>query len=200
MAIVTTHPMTAEEFYDWANRPEHADRHFELEAGEVFEEALAGERHGVVCANSVGVLGAYVRQRKRGHVCGNNMGLVLERSPDTVLGPDISLYLESRKYSEMEVGYPVRLPALVVEVLTPPHRIGKMLKRTNLFLAKGVQMVWLIDAEARSIAVWRLGPPLPVVIDAGEELTGFDVLPEFRCPVADFFLMSGDEEAAPAAG
>jgi len=41
--------MTADEFYDWANRPENADRQFELVAGRVVDVPSLGKLHGVFC-------------------------------------------------------------------------------------------------------------------------------------------------------
>jgi hypothetical protein len=46
--------LTAEEFYDWAHRPENAGKSYELERGEVVEVSRPGELHGVVCANVAG--------------------------------------------------------------------------------------------------------------------------------------------------
>lgn len=56
-AISVLQQMNAEEFFDWCNRPENRDRHFELERGEVVETPLSGERHGFVCSNVGGILG-----------------------------------------------------------------------------------------------------------------------------------------------
>ena len=39
--------MTAEEFWEWANRPENEDRLWELERGEVIEMPPPGTVHGV---------------------------------------------------------------------------------------------------------------------------------------------------------
>jgi hypothetical protein len=61
----------------------------------------------------------------------------------------------------------------------------------------GVEMVWLIDPEARTVTVYRpdQGPHL---LEEADELTGEDVLPGFRCRVADFFVLPGDQpEQAP---
>ena len=191
MATVATKTMTAEEFFDWVHLPENRDRHFELEQGEIVEMSLPGERHGVVCANSVWILGSYTRQRRKGYVCGNDTGLVLERDPDTVRGADVALYAESRAYQELEPKYSELLPTLAVEVLSPTDRWKKMLRRIGQFLAKGVSMVWLVDPEDRTVTFFRKGQE-PVFLEEADELTGMDVLPEFSCRVADFFIMPGE--------
>jgi Uma2 family endonuclease len=191
MASVLSKLMTAEEFYDWVHRPENRDKHFELEEGEVVEVSRPGERHGVVCGNGVWLLGNYTRQRKKGYVCSNDTGLILERGPDTVRGPDISLYVESRKFDQLEVKYSERLPSLIVDVLSPNDRRGKMLKRMKKFLERGVAMAWLLDPEEQTVTIF-LPNQTPIVLEGDEEVCGQGVLPEFRCKVSDFFVMPGE--------
>src|SRR5437867_13278327 len=109
MASVATKTMTAEEFFEWSHRPENRDRNFELEEGEIVEMSLPGERHGVVCGNATGILWNYTRQIKKGYVCPNDTGLIVEREPDTVRGPDVGLVLENRKNEELKIKYPDRV-------------------------------------------------------------------------------------------
>ena len=193
MASAITRLMTAEEFYDWVHRPENHDRHFELEAGEVIEMPLPGERHGSVCARVAWVLVDYTQTIGRGHVCSNDTGLIFQRDPDTVRGADVALYLDERSYEELSLKYSDRLPTLAVEVLSPTDRMNRMVKRINQFLAKGVPLVWLLDPDARSVTVWRSQQP-PVVLEADEALTGFEVLPDFLIAVEKFFVLSKDRQ------
>src|ERR1700679_3681026 len=92
--------MTTQEFFEWANYPENRDRHYELDRGKVVEVPLSGQRHGFVCASVSYILNSYAHQRRRGYACCNNTGLILERDPDTVLGPDVMLYDEMQRYDE----------------------------------------------------------------------------------------------------
>ena len=91
MASVATKLMTAEEFYDFANEPRNRDRHFELEKGKVVKAPRPGEKHGAVCTNGIRLLSNYTFEKKKGYALANDTGLVLERDPDTVRGPDISV-------------------------------------------------------------------------------------------------------------
>jgi Uma2 family endonuclease len=60
-------------------------------------------------------------------------------------------------------------------------------------------MVWVIDPESRTLTVHR-PERSPVELTEGQDLTGEDVLPEFRCRVADLFFMPGEQpRAAPTA-
>ena len=191
MASVLSRLITAEEFFDFVNDPRNRDRHFELEAGKVVKVSRPGEIHGVVCGNGVRVLGNYTFQIKKGYVLANDAGLVLERDPDTVRGPDISLYLESRKFKELEKKWPKRLPKLVVEVMSPTDRMGKMLKRIAKFLKKGVAMAWLLEPDDETLTIF-LPNKEPIVLERDEEVAQLKLLPDFRCKVADFFVMPGE--------
>jgi len=191
MATIATTPLTAEQFFEWAQRPENRDRRFELVAGEIFEMSRPGERHGVVCGNVTGILWTYTRQRKQGYVCPNDTGLILQRGPDTVRGPDVVLFGDNRRYEDLDPRFTERVPTLVVEVMSPNDRVGKLMRRISQFLARGVPLVWLIDPEDKSVTVYQPNR-LPFVLDENEELGGFDVLPDFKCPVAEFFVMPAD--------
>jgi Uma2 family endonuclease len=198
MSTTITSRMTAEEFFEWANRPENRDRHFELERGEVVEMSRPGERHGFICNNVGRILGNFTFARRKGYVCSNDTGLLLERAPDTVRGPDVVLYEDSRRYDELNPKYSERRPTLAVEVLSPSDLWGKVTNRINRFLTCGIPMVWLVDPEGRTVTIYRPGQ-LPQVVEGQDELTGLDVLSGFRCRVADFFYLPGEEEAAPGA-
>jgi Uma2 family endonuclease len=183
--------MTADEFYDWVLRPENQGRHFELVRGEVVEMSRPGELHGVICGNVAWVLNNYVRQRRRGRVLSNDPGVILEKDPDTVRGPDIAFFDDVRPYDQLNPKWCEGAPVLAVEVLSPNDRIGKVTRRINEFLRAGTRLVWLLDPDARDVTVYRPGQN-PQVFEANQELTGEDVLPDFRCPVAEFFFVAGE--------
>lgn len=186
--------MTAEEFFDWCNRSENRDRHFELVRGEVVEMSRPGERHGFVCLNVGGILRNYTFQRRKGYACSNDTGLILERGPDTVRGPDVVLYEQLRRYDDLNPRYSDQPPTLAVEVLSPNDRWARVTRRLAQFLARGIAVVWLVDPEGRSVTVYRLNQ-LPQVFEGDDELTGGPEMPEFRCRVAELFNLPGEEEA-----
>lgn len=200
MSTVTTHErMNAEQFFAWCQRPENRDRHFELERGEVVEVSLPGERHGFVCLNVGAILQNFAFQRRKGYACSNDTGLVLERDPDTVRGPDLVFYDQVKRYDGLNPGYSKQPPTLAIEVLSPNDKWGKVTRRLTQFLEKGVLVVWLVDPEGRSVTVYRPNQ-FPQVFEGNDELLGDPDLPGFRCRVADFFYLPGEEEAPGQAG
>lgn len=190
MATAATKLMTADEFYDWVHQPENRDRVFELERGEIVELAREGKRHGFVCANVTGILRNFVHRRKKGYVCSNNTGVVVERDPDTVRGPDILLFEDTTKAEEINRKYGEQPPVLAVEVLSPNDKMSTVLRRVREQLRFGTRLVWVVDPEECNVIVYRPGRE-EYLVGEGEELTGEEVLPDFRGRVVEFFVLPG---------
>jgi Uma2 family endonuclease len=182
--------MTAEEFYDWVHRPENADKWFELVRGEVIELPPPAKPHGRVCTNAAYLLEGYVRERGAGYVTSNDSGVILDRDPDTVRGPDVALYEDAASFEELHPKYGEVPPRLAVEVLSPNDKAGKVVSKVTDYLKSGVDLVWLVDPDDRKVTVYRPDKS-PYELKVDEELTGDDVLPGFRCRVNDFFFVPG---------
>jgi Uma2 family endonuclease len=137
----------------------------------------------------VGILWLYVRQRKKGYVCSNDTGVIVARDPDTVRGPDVLLFDDVQQFDLVDLKYGDQSPLLAVEVLSPHDPAGKLNERVREQLRSGTKMVWVLDPEVRTVTVYSLQKYY--VVDDTEELTGNDVLPDFRCRVAEFFALPG---------
>jgi len=185
--------MTAEEFHDWAHRPENAGKWFELVRGEVMELPAPTKRHGVLAFNLGRLLGNYLFQRGKGYATSNDAGVILERDPDTVRGPDLAIYEDAQTFEELHPKYGEVVPLLAVEILSPSDRMGKVMRKVKDYLKNGVSLVWVIDPETRNVTVHRAGKE-PYLVEENEELTGEDVLPDFRCRLAEVFRLPGQQE------
>jgi len=193
-ASIVTGQMTAGQFFDFVHRPENQGRHLELVRGEVTEMSRPGELHDLVCGNVAWALNNYVRQRKQGRVLANDPGIIVERDPDTVRGPDVVLFDDHKAYDQLNPKFAEGTPALVVEVLSPNDRVGKVTRRIGEYLKAGIPLVWIVDPEARDVTVHRTGVPSEV-LEGDQELTGYDLLPGLRCRLADLFFVPGEAEA-----
>lgn len=85
-------------------------------------------------------------------------------------------------------------PALIIDMPSPDDRPTTVYRRVGHFLAMGVPLVWVIDPEDRALTVYQAHRPL-VVLDASDEVTGLEFLPDLKMKVADFFLTAGDAPA-----
>jgi Uma2 family endonuclease len=195
MSAVSSALMTAEEFFEWANRPENAGTLFELEDGKVVEMPSPGELHGLLCWIVAHLLGGYVVPRG-GYLMTNDTGLIVRRRPDTVRGPDVMLFLDGRKVEEMSRGHSERVPSLVVEVLSPSDQFSKTLRRVDQYEARGVPLIWVVDPDERAVHIFRPNE-LRKRLEEADELTGNGVLPELRFRVADLFTLPGQQPPTP---
>ena len=200
MATAQPRLMTADEFYEWANRPENAGRWCELDRGEVIDVPPPQHPHGVYCWIASTVLTGYLLRRGAGYMCTNDTGIIVERKPDTVRGADLIVFLESPAGGRPKPGYVDGIPALIVEVLSPEDRPGRTNRRIDQYIRRGIPMVWLIDPEEQLVTVYRPDEFPEVLDEPDDELTGNGVLPDFSCRVRDLFALPGQPPpAAPAA-
>jgi Uma2 family endonuclease len=191
MATVETKCMTAEEFWEWANHPENQNKDYELDRGEVVEMTRPAEYHGALCAWIAHLLWRYVLQRRRGCVCSNDTGLLVERGPDTLRGPDLMFIDEPLGLEQLSRKFTERIPKLVIEVLSPNDRMTQLNRRIGQYLERGVSLVWLVDAAVHSVTVYR-SDKYPMVLDDSDELTGQEILPDLRLRVVDLFTLPAD--------
>lgn len=188
MAEICTAKLTAEEFFEWRSRPENQNQRWELENGEVVAMPSPGEMHALVCWFVIKVLTEYVVRRGAGHLLTNDCGLIVGREPDTVRGPDVMLFLDNRTLSQAVRGHVDRVPPLVVEVVSPSDRLGRLHTRIKQYHERGVQLVWIVFPEERTINVYR-PDEFPKDLSETDTLTGNGVLPDFCCRVADLFAL-----------
>jgi Uma2 family endonuclease len=184
--------MTAEEFYEFVNRSENADRCFELVKGEVIEVSRPTKPHGLVCVRVGRILDAYAEQRGSGYAVGNDTGVILERDPDTVRGPDVAFYEDASTFAELHPKYGEVPPILAVEILSANDRHVKVMQKVTDYFNAGVRLVWVLDPESREVVVHRPDKKAQT-LKATDEITGEDVLPGLRCRVGDFFRLPGEK-------
>jgi Uma2 family endonuclease len=146
------------------------------------------ERHGVICSLIAHLLWTFVIRRGKGYVCSNDTGLIVKTNPDTVRGPDLMLFEESRSLAELSLKFAKGIPTLVVEVLSPTDQISKVLLRISQYLQRGVPLIWLVDPEVQTVTIYQAGKEHRV-LDETDELTGNSVLPDFQYRVSDLFAL-----------
>ena len=196
MSAIATKVMTVEEFAAWVELPENADRHFELDRGEVIETPPRKPLHGYIANRIARVIDRHAESSGIGFVLSNDSGVIVDRDPDTVRGPDVCYFSESFGDSaEMEDflrKYATAPPIIAVEVVSPEDRVNKIAAKVDEYLAFGVKQVWVVDPESKDVAVHRPGKSM-TLLEGDADLLGGDDLPGFSCRVFDFFRMPGQK-------
>ena len=118
---------------------------------------------------------------------GTGASLVSDEPP-TVRGPDVAWVARERIPTTGYAGSFWRVaPDLVVEIVSPHDRPGAVRDKVKEYIAAGTRMVWVVDAQSRSVSVHR--PGSSSVVRADGALEGGEVLPGFRLPLRDLFTL-----------
>ncbi len=159
----------------------------ELIRGVFCETMSAGEEHGEIAGLLFHFLISFVRPRRLGRLMLTDVGVRLERGPDTVREPDIAfISYAKRPRGERNPGYVQVTPDLVVEVVSPNDRPIEVNDKARMWLSYGVPLVWVVHPSAHTVEVHQ--PDTPVVtLTEDDTLDGGEVLPGFACPVRDIF-------------
>lgn len=178
-ATVPQRFITADEFRTLKS----AHPYSELIAGRVIEMPSPGFLHGLVCAQIIIELGFYLRTNRSGRVISNDSGVITERNPDTVRGPDVAYYrYETLPADQSPEGYPHVPPDLVFEVKSPSDRWTDLLKKVSELLTVGVNTVCVIDPERELAQIFRGDEPVQI-ITAEQALEFPAVLPGWNLPL-----------------
>ena len=158
---------------------------YELVKGELITLPIEGATHGLVVAQVVMEIAAFVKARKLGKVF-IRTGFILATDPDTVRGPDVSFVSKARLSDDMSDGYFTIAPDLAVEVVSPNDTDTDMADKTAEYLAAGTRLVVVVDPLNRAITkhpaqgnITRLGESDTLALD--------DIMPGFECAAAEIF-------------
>ena len=156
-------------------------RKYELVDGQIVVSP-AGTRHGLVSLRLAARLLRFVEANDLGYVLGSSTGFRLPGG--NVRSPDASFVARERFESGVPEDFADVAPELAVEVLSPDDRPRAILDKVGEYLQAGVRLVWVIDPKAGRAVVYR---SLTDVRDlkADDSLDGEDVLPGFRCSLAE---------------
>jgi len=175
--------MTAEEY---AQLPD-LGQPSELVRGKLVLMNLPYPRHGEICATVTLLVGQFVRQHRLGRVIGNDSGVITERDPDTVRGPDVAYYSYARlPHGRLPARYLDVAPDLAFEVLSPSDRWSDVLAKVAEYLAAGVREVCVLDPTLEIAQIFAQDKP-SLTLTAQQILTFPDTLAGFSVRVADFF-------------
>jgi Uma2 family endonuclease len=131
---------------------------------------------------------AHNRQGSHGVVWPGTLGIqCFPDQPNKVRRPDLTFVKAERFKPELlNTGFLPLAPDLAVEVISPGDLAHEVSEKIEEYLQAGVSLIWVIDPEIRIVDVYRKNGEIRRLREA-DELLGDDVLPGFRCRVADLF-------------
>ena len=130
-------------------------------------------------------LGNFNAARRLGWVIGAESGVYTSRQPDTVRAMDIA-FVSRRRLPVLERGFLRVAPELVVEVVSPTDRRSDLQAKLAEYFAIGVDVVWVVEPERRSVLVYRAGLE-PEALDEYDMLRGEGLLTGLEISLAELF-------------
>jgi Uma2 family endonuclease len=156
---------------------------YELDDGRLIVMPPPGDIHGAVGGNTV--LHLKLAERAGHGKARTEVGVILRRNPDRVVGPDACFIANaSLPLKVSPEGYLETIPDLVVEVRSKNDTLAEMERKAGEYLAAGAKLVWVID-PIRSVAVVYQAGHGPRTLGPADDLTADDIIPGFRLTVAD---------------
>jgi Uma2 family endonuclease len=183
MATVAEKTYTPDDLLAITDRPPP-----ELVDGKLVERESMGQESSAIALTIGSLLLAYSRANLPGAVSGADGGYqIFPHEPNRIRFPDVAFTRKDR----LPGGQPARghatvAPDLAVEVVSPNDNAADLLVKMDDYLKAGVPMVWVVNPDGRSVQVIR-GDGTRHFLRESDTLDGGDVLPGFRCRVAEFF-------------
>jgi Uma2 family endonuclease len=162
----------------------------ELVDGVLVEKPM-GWRESFIAGAILAALRAFVVPRRLGYVTGE-AGMT-QLLPNLVRIPDVAYVSRGRLKGGHIPTEPVPLlvPDLAVEVLSASNTAKEMERKRQDYFESGVRLVWSVDIEARTVAVYT-SPDDPQLFTELQTLDGGDVLPGFSLPLGPLFAELDD--------
>lgn len=157
---------------------------YELIEGEVVRMPPASGASGRQELHVGWLIKNYVHEHRQGVVYGPSTGYLLQRSPDTVLSPDVSFIRGDRRPARREEQHFLEtMPDLAVEVMSLSDTAPEVARKARRYLTAGVRLIWVVDPRRRTLTEY-LPDGQVRVSNAGDIVDGRDVLPGFPVEVA----------------
>ena len=165
----------------------------ELIDGRLVEKPM-GLRESFFASWLIVCLSAFILPRRLGLVAAPD-GLLRIR-PGRLRLPDVAFYPWPKpgeaNVAKESIGS--RPPALAVEILSESNTAREMAEKRADYFAAGVALVWIVDPDARTVAVYRSLKD-STLLSGTDVLEGGTVLPGFALPLPDLF--GGLDEPGP---
>jgi Uma2 family endonuclease len=179
-------PMDDEEFFEFCAR--NPKLRIERDAsGEIIIMPPAGFETGYRNNELSRQLGNWARQDGRGIALDSNTEYVLPNG--AALSPDASWVLKSRLTDftkEQKKRFLPLCPDFVVELTSPTDRLSRVKVKMHEWIDNGVRLGWLIDADRRTIHIYRPGCAVEEIADV-DELKAEAPVDGFRVELKDIW-------------
>lgn len=178
--VILEQPITREAFFDFIEKPENAERDYELIEGRI-KHTLTDGRSSAVTTRIGGLFTIFLINHDLGRLTGADGGYLVNGNPYI---PDVAYMSYARQAEPIyDRGYNVLAPDLAVEVLSPTD--GDITPKVVNYLNAGT-VVWVANPITYTITVYIPGET-PDTRTIKQSVSGGNVLPGFNIAVKDAF-------------
>jgi Uma2 family endonuclease len=145
-------------------------------------------RHQRIVRDLTILMTVHAREHRAGEVLPAPIDVILDRDANLVVQPDIVFVSAERE--EIVADRIHGAPDLVVEVLSPHPRIGRLHEKIEWFARYGVKECWLVDLPRRQVAVLAFAGGRIASrrgLFSGAEPVASAIMPSFRLTPFDLF-------------
>lgn len=187
--------ITAEQFIDQKFELTDGGRWAELIAGEVVVYDPPSGAHGNAVLNLSRAIAEWIDTTRVGYAC-FELGLIIRRTPDSILCPAISYFSTGDRWAETDKVATESRPRCVFEVASTSDRVRGLHERVQCYREFGIAVVCAIEVAEKKVTVYTSDGESTVIRDgqalASNEtwLGGSDedpVLPGFSIPLKAIF-------------
>lgn len=157
---------------------------YELHHGRLITFPPLDDVHGAVESNIATALKTQGEHAGHGKARSGDVGIVLGRNPDHVVGADAVFICNARlPIQRSDEGYLLTVPDLVVEVRSKNDTLAALTRKADEYLAAGARVVWIVDSINRNVVEHRPNQAARTFTDQ-DMLPADDVIPGFSLAVA----------------
>ena len=176
--------VTAEELLEMPNSID-----YELVDGVLVERHMGAESNAIAVELAF-LIGNYFRQYgRKGHVFMGETGFrIFPDRPNLIRKPDLAFVKFGRFPDDPQrpKGHVDLIPDLAVESISPGDLASEVNEKIDEYVEAGIPLIWFFDPDSKTVQIFRKDGSTQRLTET-DEISGEDILPNFRCRVADIF-------------
>lgn len=181
--VIEQKRMTAE---DYGALPDDG-RVTELVRGKIVEMNRPFTSHGYLMTRISTLLWTFVERHELGRVVSGDAGVVTQRDPDTVRGPDVAFYSYQRiPRGPSPKGYWPVSPELAIEIRSEDDRWKDIVQKVGEYLGADVLTVAVVDPGTKRVYLHSADKET-MILNATDTLSFPGLLPGFEVNVGSLF-------------
>lgn len=128
---------------------------YELVEGVIVAKSPTKPLHGKYESRLGLLLSTFVEQHDLGEVMVGEVGIYVQRNPDTIRGADV-LYISHERLAQASPNDFLDVaPELVVEVMSPNDRWGEVRRKLREYFGIGVNVVMVVEPEEKTLSLYH---------------------------------------------